>query len=102
MIPHITEPPAIVTPNKRGICISVNKPCFVLNAPKNKAPQLKENKLRTEYYIHRMKSLAKSAQDPDMNMSLNEIKTGIKVSDRMKMSLFVYLLGALIIFMNMK
>ena len=96
---HVIEPPPIVN---RGVCINVKK-CFTLNPPKNKtAPPLKENKLRTSYYIHRIKSIAKKAQDPDMNMSLNEIKTGVKVSDRMKMSLFVYLLGVIFIFMNMK
>lgn len=98
-------PPAVVTTivhevvqNKRGICFHVDKPCFVLDvAPKNK----KNTTTRTNYYIHRMKAAAKSAQSPDMNMSLNEIRTGVSVKDHMKFSLLIYLIGVLAIFANL-
>ena len=62
------------------------------------APPL--NKIRRNYYVQRIKSFAKKAEDPDMNMSLNEIRTGIKTSERMTLSLLVYLLGVLVIFWN--
>lgn len=85
---EIHEPPPIV----RGICLSPSK-CFSM--PPKKAPPVKD---RTQYYIHRMKAHAKSAQDPDMDMSLNEIKTGVKLSERMALTLEVYLLGVLAVF----
>lgn len=91
---------AEVTPVRRGVCISVDKKCFVLDAPKNKAPNLVESKARLGYHVQRIKSIAKSARDPDMNMTLNEIRTGVKLSDRMLLSLEVYLIGALLIFMS--
>ena len=50
--------------------------------------------------IKRMNTYVNKSRDPDMNMSLNEIRTGVKVSDRMLLSLEVYLLGALVIFWN--
>lgn len=94
----VHEPPAIVhhVENTRGICFHVTKPCFTLNPPKNK-----KHKESTHYYTQRMKSFAKYAQSPDMNMTLKEIRTGVKTSDRIKMSLFVYLLGVLAIFLNL-
>lgn len=102
-------PPAVVTTivhevqNKRGICFHVEKPCFVLDvAPKNKKNKTTSaGAFRTNYYIHRMKAAAKSAQSPDMNMSLNEIRTGVSVKDHMKFSLLVYLIGVLAIFANL-
>lgn len=87
-------PPIIVEHNKqkRGVCFHVDKPCFTLEAPKNnKKDQLK-------YYIRRMKAHAKKAQSPDLNMSLNEIRTGTTVEDHVKFSLLVYLLGVIAIF----
>lgn len=87
---EIHEPPPIV----RGVCLRPNK-CFSM--PLKKAPPVKENTLRTQYYINRMRIQVKKAQDPDMNMTLNEIKTGVKVSDRMALALEVYLIGVLLI-----
>ncbi len=97
----IHTPPPIVNPAplKRGICIS-EKYCFKMDPPKNKEVK-KENAFRTQYYIRRMKMHAKKAQDPDMNMTLNEIKTGVKLSERMTLTLTVYLLGVLAILWNM-
>lgn len=93
---EVVEHHAPIPPPKRGVCINPDK-CFVL-----KAPKLKEHKtndaFRTQYYINRMRMHAKSAQSPDMNMTLNEIKTGVKVSERMTLTLEVYLLGVLVIF----
>ena len=96
-----TSPPPIVRPFtppvKRGVCFHVDKPCFVLEAPKNKKSHSFE-KLRLKYYKNRMSSAVEISKDPDMNMTLNEIKTGVKTSDRARLSLAVYLLGVLIIF----
>jgi hypothetical protein len=58
------------------------------------------NKIRRNYYVQRIKSFAKKAQDPDMNMTLNEIHTGVKTSEQMTLTLLVYLLGVLVIFWN--
>ena len=73
-------------------------------APKNKGVSLGKNefldKTRRNYYVHRIKSFSKKAQDPDMNMTLNEIRTGVKTSERMTLSLLVYLIGVLVIFWN--
>lgn len=92
-------PPVVIpAPVKRGVCINEHH-CFVLKAPPVKAQ--KENTLRTQYYINRMRMQVKKAQDPDMNMTLNEIKTGVKTSERAALSLAVYLLGVLAIFWNM-
>ena len=89
MIPvDVHPPPTIVRPHqpvRRGVCFHVE--------PKKEFP------LR---YINRMKLAAKNAQSPDMNMTLNEIKTGVKTSDRVRLSLGVYLLGVLAIFMSVK
>lgn len=95
MIPIPTEH-VVIAPVRKGICFHVDKPCFTLDPPKNKPH--KKDTFRTQYYIQRMKSLSKSAQSPDLNMTLNEIKTGIKTSDRMKFSLLVYLLGVILLF----
>lgn len=102
LAPPPTPPPLIQThTNKKGgICFHVDKPCFKLEPMKN-VKQKKDNGFRTAYYIQRIKNVAKTARDPDMNMSLHEIQTGVKTSDRMKMSLFVYLLGVLFIFLNL-
>ena len=93
--PPIVQP----APVRRGVCISENH-CLVLNAPPVKHMRT-ENAFRTRYYIQRMKMHTKNARDPDMNMTLNEIKTGVKVSERMTLTLGVYLLGVLAIFWNM-
>ena len=94
-IPPIVQP----APVRRGVCINENH-CIVLKAPPVKNHG-NVDKVRTQYYIQRMKMHVKSAQDPDMNMTLNEIKTGVKVSERMTLTLGVYLLGVLAIFWNM-
>lgn len=103
MIPvEVPPPPTIVRPHqpvRRGVCFHVDKPCFTIEPRKNTK---KEIPFRKEYYVNRIKTMAKSAQDPDMNMSLNEIKTGVKTSDRVRLSLGVYLLGVLAIFMSVK
>ncbi len=77
-------------------------------APKNKGVSLGKrdkneflDKTRRNYYVHRIKTFSKKAQDPDMNMTLNEIRTGVKTSERMTLSLLVYLLGVLVIFWNL-
>lgn len=93
----IHEPPPIVTQhqtNTKGICFHVTRPCFTLNPPKNKKHDV------VKFHTQRMKSFVKYAQSPDMNLTLKEIQTGIKTSDRMKMSLAVYILGVLAIFLN--
>lgn len=82
-------------PVRRGVCFSVDRPCFVLEAPKPKSIPMTGP--RIEYYKSRMEHHVRSVRDPDMNMSLNEIRTGIKRSDRMAASLVVYILGVLAI-----
>lgn len=94
----VTPPPIVIEHHqKRGICFHVDKPCFTLQAPKNKTHKSYE-KFRLNYYKNRIQSIAKTAQSPDINMSLNEIRTGVTRSERVKASLFVYLLGVLVIF----
>lgn len=76
-----------------------------------KAPPLKhtnqrgiqpwEKKARTNYYISRMKSHAKSAQSPDMNLTLREILTGERVEDKIFISLFAYTIGVFFVFFSM-
>ena len=90
----VTPPPIVIEHHqKRGICFHVDKPCFTLQAPKNKT-----EKFRLNYYKNRIESIAKTAQSPDLNMSLDEIRNGFTRSERVKASLFVYLLGVLVIF----
>jgi hypothetical protein len=55
------------------------------------------NKWENAYRIERMKSVAKIAQSPDMNLTLNEIRTGERVSDKIGATLFVYTLGVFLI-----
>lgn len=93
MVHVIDAPPPNVV---GGICISQNK-CFRLDVPKNKAPSPLSVKLRTNYHVNRMRMHAESARDPDMNMSIKEIRDGVKVSDRVRLSLTVYGLGVLAI-----
>lgn len=89
MIETISPPPIV-----RGACISQTK-CFRIEPTHvKKAPPLVA-KFRTDYYVNRMKMHVKNAQDPDMNMSLKEIRDGVKISDRMRLSLEVYGLGVL-------
>ena len=90
----ISPPPIIIEHQKRGICFHVDKPCFTIETPKNKPHE----KIRLNYYKNRMISIAKSSQSPDLNMSLNEIRTGIKKSEQVKATLFVYIVGVLILF----
>lgn len=94
---NVQEPPAIVH-QKRGVCFHVDMPCFTLDPPKNKK-QKQESAFMTRY---RIKKIAKTAQSPDMNMTLNEIRTGITRYDRMKFSFLVYILGVLAIFLTAK
>ncbi len=92
----VTPPPIVIEHQKRGICFHVDKPCFTIEAPKNKNNKSFE-KVRLNYYINRIKSISKTAQSPDMNMSLDELRTGIKKSERIKATLFVYLVGVIIL-----
>jgi hypothetical protein len=57
-----------------------------------------ENRTWTKYHVSRMKSASKIAQSPDMNLSLNEILTRERVSDKIAATLFVYTLGVFLIF----
>lgn len=86
------EPPPIVM--SRGVCIRPDT-CFSMQA--KKAPPVKHT-TDISGSVKRMKMYAKKAQDPDMNMSLNEIRTGVKVSERMTLAMEVYLAGVLILF----
>lgn len=47
-----------------------------------------------------MRSAADISKSFDVKETLVEIKTGVKLSDRMRLSLTVYLLGVLIIFVK--
>lgn len=95
LLNDVPTPPAIITPFRRGVCFHVDKPCFKLE---QKPQKNREVPFRKDYYINRMKTAAKNVQSPDMNMTLNEIKTGVKTSERARLSLEVYLLGVLVIF----
>lgn len=78
---------------RRGVCISVEAPCFTLDPPKSKTHKFHKGRVR--YY---MQSHVRKAIDPDMNMSLREIRDGVKTSDRIALSMAVYGLGVLFIF----
>lgn len=77
----------------------------------SEAPPIKETKMkpistfekraRTSYHISRMKTFAKSAQSPDMNMTLNEIRTGVKVTDRIIVTLFAYTICVFVMYFSM-
>jgi hypothetical protein len=96
------SPPPPRVEVRRGICFRPDKPCFKLDAPKN-APSLKTtNPVKLHYHIQRMKAAVKTSRDPDMFMSIDEIKTGVKKSDRVKATLFLYLVGVLLIFCTIK
>lgn len=95
----VNNPPPLITEHtqKRGVCFRVDKPCFTLQAPVNKTHK-SYDKLRLNYYKNRIVSISKTAQSPDLNMSLDEIRTGVTRSERVKATLFVYLLGVLALF----
>lgn len=94
----VTPPPIVIEHNqKRGFCFHVDKPCFTLQAHVNKTHKSYET-ARLNYHKNRIISLSKTAQSPDLNISLNEIRTGITRSESVKATLFVYLLGVLVLF----
>lgn len=83
-------------PIVRGICLTPDK-CFKLEPHHSKtAPEI--SKLRIYHHTQRMRYFAEQAKDPDLNLSLKEIQTGVKLSDRIALDLEVYLLGTLAIF----
>lgn len=105
-VPIIHHHQRITSHSKLSEIVQVFKaPPVKVVAPKNKGVSLDKSplldKTRRNYYVHRIKSFSKKAQDPDMNMTLNEIRTGVKTSERMTLSLLVYLLGVLVIFWNL-
>jgi hypothetical protein len=69
------------------------------------APDVKETRMRPlhvskwevmareKYHVERMKVQAKYAQSPDMNLTLKEILTGERISDKIVASLLVYAVG---------
>lgn len=92
----LEPPPPIITEHKtqkRGACFKSH--CLVIQAPKNKK---KNEQLRLNYYKNRMISLSKTAQSPDLNLTLNDIKNGFTRAEHAKATLFVYLVGVLVIF----
>lgn len=94
---HVIEAPQ----KPGGICLAPNK-CFRLQAPKSAPKPKYEENLRVFHHTQRMRYFAEQAKNPDMNMTLKEIQTGVKVSDRMALSLEVYLIGVLAIFALME
>lgn len=98
----VTSPPPIVVEHqKRGVCFHVDKPCFTIKAPENKTHKSYE-KVRLNYYKNRIISIAKSAQSPDMDMTIKEIQNGFTREEKVKATLFVYLVGVLILFTFIK
>lgn len=94
----VSQPPPIVIEHhqqKRGACFQNH--CLVIQAPKNKTHKSYE-KLRLNYYKNRMISLSKTAQSPDLNLTLNDIKNGFTRAEHAKATLFVYLVGVIVIF----
>jgi hypothetical protein len=61
---------------------------------------VKTNKWENRYHMARMKSIANNAQSPDMNLTLHEILTGERVSDKIAATLFVYTAGVFLIFFS--
>jgi hypothetical protein len=53
----------------------------------------------TTYHVSRIKEAAKSAQSPDMNLTLNEILTGERISDKVTTILFAYFAGVCLLFL---
>lgn len=52
----------------------------------------------TKYHVARMKSAPKYAQSPDMDLTLREILTHERVTDKIAATLFVYTVGVFLIF----
>lgn len=90
---HVIEAPQ----KPGGICLAPNK-CFRLQAPKAAPSPKFQEKLRVLHHTQRMRYFAEKSKNPDMNLSLKEIQTGIQMSDHMALSLEVYLIGVLAIF----
>lgn len=74
----------------------------VFEAPPVKEPKRMKPISNWERNVHisRMKVAAEYARNPDMNLTLKEILTGERVSDKIAMSLFVYFAGVFFIFLN--
>lgn len=105
MISLVDNPPVVV-PKRITSHSKLSEIVHVFSAPPVKETRMKpissfEKHARTNYHVSRMKTFAKSAQSPDMNMTLNEIRTGVKVSDKVAAILFVYVVGVFFLFFSM-
>lgn len=100
-----SHPPITVNQKRITTHSNLSDIVKVLSAPPVKETRMKpigsfEKKARRHYHISRMKTFAKSAQSPDMNMTLNEIRTGVKMSDKIAATLFVYFVGVFFLFFS--
>lgn len=99
-----------VVPNRITTHSSLSEIVKVLDAPPlslvKKETRMKpvsnwEKRTWTTYHVSRMKAAAKSAQSPDMNLTLNEIRTGERLIDKIVVTLFAYTVGVLFIFFTL-
>ncbi len=106
MVLNLVEPvPAVTveTPKRITSHSSLSEIVKVFQAPPIKETRMKpvntwEKNARTRYYVSRMETYAKSAQSPDMNLTLKEIQTGERIVDKIAVSLFAYTVGVFFLF----
>ena len=99
---HIQAPKRITSHSNLSEIVKVFSDAPPVKETKMKPISVFEKRARTNYHISRMKTFAKSAQSPDMNMTLNEIRTSVKVTDKIAASLFVYTVCVLFIFFSLR
>ena len=103
MIPVTLDVPSVITPKRITSHSSLSEIVHVFSdAPPVKKTRMKhvstwEKRAWTNYQVSRMKAFAKSAQSPDMNLTLREIQTGERIVDKIVVSLFVYTVGVFFI-----
>ena len=91
----VTNPPQIIVKyQQRGVCFHVDKPCFTIKAHENKTQKSSFDKIR---FKNRMISASKTAQSPDMNLTLKEIQNGFTREEKVKATLFVYFSGVMVL-----
>lgn len=84
-----------VLPNRITSHSSLSEIVKAFEAPPIKETRMKpvsnwEKRAWTNYHVSQMKAAAKSAQSPDMDLTLREILTGERVVDKIATSIVVY------------
>ena len=108
MIPVVDAPQVIVHAPKR---ITSHSSLSEIVKVFSDAPPIKETRMKpvstwerrawTNFHVTRMKYQAKSAQSPDMNLTLKEIQTGERLVDKMVVSLFAYTVVVFFMFFSL-